>query len=433
MRHKPRNRWFVVAVFFVFMLLHQSDRLLIGTLTTNIMATFRITMTQMGAVSTGALIVGAVCYPLWGYLYDRYGRAKLLALASFIWGATTWLNAIAPTYKAFLVTRATTGIDDSSYPGIYSLISDLFGPKVRGKVYGLLQLTAPLGFLMGMILALSLRDVIGWRGVFYITGSLGVILAVVIYFGVPEPPRGGAEPEMVGLEPVTTYRFKWTIVWGLFKKPTLLFIFVQGFFGVFPWNVITFWFFAYLEKERGYTGMPLFVTMAVAVIVLAVGYPVGGALGDRLFQRTPRGRAIVSTIGVLAGAVLLWVTLSVPEANQWLFLVMLAFTALFIPFAAPNVVSTVYDITLPEVRSTALSIESLIESAGAALSPLIAGFIADRSSLGTAILLICVSTWLLCALFFIGVAIVVPGDIRTLRTQMQARAEAEQALQRVAL
>ena len=433
MRHQPRSRWFVVAVFFVFMLLHQSDRLLIGTLTTNIMATFRITMTQMGAVSTGALIVGAICYPLWGYLYDRYGRAKLLALASFIWGATTWLNAIAPTYKAFLITRATTGIDDSSYPGIYSLISDLFGPKVRGKVYGLLQLTAPLGFLLGMILALSLRDVIGWRGVFYITGSLGVILAVVIYFGVPEPPRGGAEPEMAGLEPVTTYRFKWPIVWGLFKKPTLLFIFVQGFFGVFPWNVITFWFFTYLEKERGYTGTPLFLTMATAVIVLAVGYPLGGALGDRLFQRTPRGRAIVSTIGVLAGAVLLWFTMSVPVANQGLFLVMLALTALFIPFASPNVVSTVYDITLPEVRSTALSIESLIESAGAALSPLIAGFIADRSSLGTAILLICVSTWLLCALFFMGVAVVVPGDIRTLRTQMQERAETEQALQKAAV
>jgi hypothetical protein len=35
-------------------------------------------------------------------------------------------------------------------------------------------------------------------------------------------------------------------------------------------------------------------------------------------------------------------------------------------------------------------------------------------------------------LFFIGVAVVVPGDIRTLRTQMQARAEAEQALQKAA-
>ncbi len=192
MNRTTNRRWFVVAIFFVFMLLHQSDKLLIGTLTPNIMSTFGITMTQMGAVSTGALIVGAIFYPLWGYLYDRYGRAKLLALASFLWGATTWLNAVAPTFRAFLFTRASTGIDDSSYPGIYSLIADYFPPRMRGKVYGILELTMPLGFLSGMVLALALRDTIGWRGVFYITGTLGVLLAAVIFFGVREAPRGAA-------------------------------------------------------------------------------------------------------------------------------------------------------------------------------------------------------------------------------------------------
>lgn len=42
MRHQSKHRWFVVAVFFFFMLLHQSDRLLIGTLTPNIMETFQL-------------------------------------------------------------------------------------------------------------------------------------------------------------------------------------------------------------------------------------------------------------------------------------------------------------------------------------------------------------------------------------------------------
>src|SRR3990172_3915289 len=152
MKPRLKYRGFVVAVFFAFMLLHQSDRLLIGPLTTPIMQTFGIDEVQMGAVSTGALLVAAVMYPLWGYLYDRYARAKLLALASFIWGATTWLNATVRSYPAFLITRSATGIDDSSYPGLYSLISDYFGPKVRGRIYGLLQLTQPLGYLLGTIL-----------------------------------------------------------------------------------------------------------------------------------------------------------------------------------------------------------------------------------------------------------------------------------------
>ena len=97
MQSQSRYRWFVLAIFFFFMLLHQSDKLMIGPLTTPIMETFGIDEVQMGAVFTGALLVGAFLYPLWGYLYDRYARAKLLALASLIWGATTWLSAIAPT------------------------------------------------------------------------------------------------------------------------------------------------------------------------------------------------------------------------------------------------------------------------------------------------------------------------------------------------
>jgi hypothetical protein len=59
---KPRHRWFVVLVLFLFVLLHQADKLLIGPLTTPIMEMFQISNTQMGAVFTGALIVGGVAY-----------------------------------------------------------------------------------------------------------------------------------------------------------------------------------------------------------------------------------------------------------------------------------------------------------------------------------------------------------------------------------
>jgi len=420
---KSRYRWFVVFVFFMFMLLHQADKLLIGPLTTPIMETFGINEEQMGKVFTGALAVGAVFYPLWGYLYDRYARSKLLAAASFLWGSTTWLSAIAPTYPAFLATRASTGIDDSSYPGLYSLISDYFGPRVRGRIYGLLQVAMPLGYIVGMVLASTLRDVVGWRGVFYITGSLGVLLSILIFFGVREVPRGKGEPELAGLEQIGIYRFDWKTARGLFRKRSLCLLFVQGFFGVFPWNVITYWFFRYLETERGYSSDAVLMTMVVAVLVLACGYFVGGAVGDFFFKRTPRGRLIVCTTAVLLGAILLAVTLNIPVGNQALFLGVLSLTALFIPFASPNVTSTVFDVTLPEVRSTAMAVQYFIESAGAALAPWMAGLIAVRSSLQNAILLICVSTWVLCSIFFAFAAYLVPLDIETLRQAMRERAE----------
>lgn len=424
--NSSKHRWFVVGIFFIFMLLHQADKLLIGPLTTEIMATFQINKTQMGAIFTGALIVGAVLYPVWGYLYDRFSRAKLLALASLIWGSTTWLSAIAPTYPTFLATRASTGVDDSSYPGLYSLISDYFGPRVRGKIYGLLELTMPLGYLFGMILALVLGNVIGWRSIFYITGTVGLLLSIVIFTCVKEAPRGQSEPEMAELKEITKYRFSWEEAKKLFQKKTILIIFLQGFFGVFPWNVITYWFFAYLETERGYNQEQILITMVIAVLVLASGYPLGGALGDYFFKKSPKGRVWVATTGVTCGAVLLLITMNIPIEKHVLFGFFLALTAIFIPMAAPNVISTVYDISVPEIRSTALSIQYFIESAGAALAPLLAGFIADRSSLRVSILVICITAWVLCAIFFLIASRFIHKDVHDLRHQMKERALADQ-------
>ena len=67
----------------------------------------------------------------------------------------------------------------------------------------------------------------------------------------------------------------------------------------------------------------------------------------------------------------------------------------------------------------------LIEESGAALAPLLAGLIATSSSLHNAILIICVSAWVLCSIFFAVTAYLVPRDIDTLRGQMRQRAERE--------
>ena len=429
MEKTNRYRWFVVGIFFAFMLLHQSDKLLIGPLTPEIIREFNITKTQMGAVLTGALIVGTVLYPIWGYLYDRYARAKLLALASFIWGATTWLSAVVRTYPAFLGTRASTGIDDSSYPGLFSLIADYFGPQMRGKIYGLLQLSQPIGYLVGMILALMLAPSIGWRSIFYITGSLGIVLAVFIFFGVKEIPRGKAEPEYEGMDEITQFRFSWDAARDVLKKRTMWFIFLQGFAGIFPWNVITYWFFTYLQEERGYDSNSVLFTMAPVILILAAGYFVGGALGDWLFKRTHKGRIIVSSFGVLMGAIFLFFALETPLEARGAFFILMVLTAIFMPLSSANVISTVYDITLPEVRSTAQAVEYFIENGGAALAPLMAGIIADATNLHTAILTICVTAWLLCFILYLGALFFIDGDIKSLRTQMTARAEQEKARQ----
>ncbi|MBN1304736.1 MAG: MFS transporter [Anaerolineales bacterium] len=427
MQKSKNYRWLVVVIFFLFMLLHQTDKLLIGPLKGQISEDFNITNTQFGMVVTGALVVGTILYPIWGYLYDRFARAKLLSLASFIWGSTTWLSAIVRTFPGFIAARASTGVDDSSYPGLYTLIADYFGPQVRSKVYGILQLSQPIGYLVGMVLALMVAPGLGWRNIFFITGGLGIVLSIAIFFGVKEMPRGKAEPEFEGMEEMAKFTFSWEQAKQIIKKRTMWFVFLQGFAGVFPWNVITYFFFDYLAKERGYDEMSILFTMGPIVLILASGYFVGGSLGDWAFKKTPKGRIIVSATGVIIGALFLFLAITTPIQSRIAFFVLMSITALFMPFSSPNVISTVYDVTVPEVRSTAQSVEYFIENSGAALAPLLAGIISDAFSMQTAILTICITAWVICFFFYLGAIAYVEGDIKTLRDEMAARAAAQKA------
>ena len=422
----PRYRWFVVFIFFFFMLLHQTDKLMIGSLQVSISETFGLNDFQWGLVNSGALASATILYPLWGYLYDRYARAKLLALASFIWGATTWLNAVVRTYTGFLITRASTGIDDSSYPGIFTLIADYFGPNMRGKVYGILQIAQPLGFLAGLILGQVVAPLIGgWRSVFYITGGLGLVVAFLIYFGVKEMPRGKAEPEFENMPEMATFRFSWAEAKEIFRKRTMWFVFLQGFAGVFPWNVIIFFFFGYLETERGYNSNEIIGTMAPVILILAAGYFIGGYIGDLLFKRTKKGRILISSAGVLLGAIFLYLAMTTPVDQPNQFFLFMCLTAGFMPLSSANVIATVYDVTVPEVRSTAQAIEYFVENSGAVVAPALTGALivasGDRSF---AIMSICIVSWLLCFVFYLGALFTIDKDTRSLRTKMAERASA---------
>lgn len=427
----------VVVIFFFFIFLHQTDKLLIGSLQIPISKTFNLNDLQWGLVNSGALIIGTILYPIWGYLYDRFARAKLLALASLIWGATTWLSAFVRTYPQFLLTRASTGVDDSSYPGLYSLVADYFPPKVRGKVYGVLQVPQPLGYLAGMILALMVAPMLegkifnleGWRSIFLITGFLGIIMAIIIFLFVKDIPRGQAEPEFKGMKDVGQYKFSIKEAKLIFRKKTMWFIFLQGFVGVFPWNVITYFFIGYLLTERGYDNNSVLFVMGPVILILSLGYYVGGSLGDWLFKKTKKGRIIISSIGVILGALFLLLALLTPIDQRTTFFIWMSLTALFMPFSSPNVLSTIFDITPPEVRSTAQAVEYFIENSGAALAPIIAGSIALATTKQTAILTICISTWVLCFFLYLGALFFIDGDIKTLRDQMAQRADLQKKSQ----
>ncbi|UNQ73227.1 MFS transporter [Infirmifilum sp. NZ] len=417
-----RYKWFVVLFFFAFLTVHEADRFIISAVAPQVKEEFNVTYGQLGLVFSLTVLVAAVLYPVWGYLYDRYSRKILAGLAALIWGFTTIFNALSRTFSQFFATRLATGIDDAAPPGIYSLVADYFEPYDRGKAMGLLNATGPLGAIIGSILALSLVGAgMSWRSAFFITGPIGVVIGILTILLVKDVPRGSSEPELEGLLVEDIYKARLSDLSKLLRIRSLLLLYLQGFWGVFPWNAITFWIITYMEVERGFTPDFVMVVMVLWLVAMTAGNIVAGYLGDRLFRVTKRGRALLGAVVVLFSAILIYLTMNATATEEFLIFGLL--TAFEIPMAGPNVVAMITDVTEPELRASATGYLRFFENIGSAVSPALTGFMAEGLSLGAAITIVSASTWLLCFVFFTLLAIVIPKDIDRLRRIIRERAD----------
>ncbi|MEM2506281.1 MAG: MFS transporter [Nitrososphaeria archaeon] len=416
--------WTVAIILFIFRSLHTADIYVISVVLPQILEEFNITYTSGGAIFTATFAFSVLLYPVWGYLFDKYSRKLLISLSGILWGITTWLNTLPKNFEGFFVTRTLTGVDDTPPSGINSLISDYFPPKSRGKPLGLINATGAFGALIGTIVGVMIGYVYGWRYLFLITGGVGIMMAFIVYLYVKDVPRGSSEPELAGLTlKEGLYRIKFREMFSLVKRPSLLFLNLQGFFGVFPWQCLQAWIFTYMLKERLFDETEAMVVMLIWLIVMVIGNLVGGAIGDLLFSRIYSGRAIVGAVDVFLSALTLYVTIIWPMEDIVGFTILGALASFILPMAGPNVSAAVTDVTEPEARSSADSLLRIFEFAGSSASPLIAGYLADSLGLGLSILYVSVSTWIVCGILFIVLAFVIPKDIIATRDKIRRRAE----------
>ncbi len=427
-RSVTRRRWVVVLILFLFLILHQVDLVLIGPLAFNIMLELNIDEDRFFLIQALTTLVVAVFYFIWGYLFDTHTRKKLIALGGFIWGATAWLRVIAPTFATFLVSQAASGVDDAIRPGIFSIVGDYFRPWNRGKIFGLLQLTQPVADLVAMILALVLGSQFGWRPLFLLTGLMGLLMAFMVYFGVIEPKRGVSDPEFSSFLPTGTYTFDWVLAKKLLRKPSLILLYLQSFFAIFPWTVVMSSLLIYLGEVRGYSTDEMQFLLMSLFLVLALGYPIGGIIGDSLFTYDKRCRICVSLLGVVLSAVGLFFVVGVPVGQNGLFMLLMMLTAFFMPFARPNLLATIFDITLPEVRSTALAIFMFFQLLGSFVAGLLASYLMGRMDLVGMIRWLGVLPWGICVLLLVGVLILLPKEIRQIHRHMAYRSYLESRL-----
>jgi MFS family permease len=305
----------------VFIILASMDNVAIGIvppLYGSIGTSFGVGEGHIALATTVMFLISAVAAIGFAYAGDRTNRKPVLILGTVIWIAGTVWSGLSGSYPSFLLSQVVAAFGLGAVASVsFAVVSDLVSPKRRGLVMSFWGLSQGVGTLAGTLVG-GLLGHADWRNPFIVVSIAGAV-ATLAYVFTYDVPRGDSQPELAGIE--YDERIHHDDLPMILRRRTNVWLIVQGFsaqiaFGSLVWLPALF-------RERavaqGYsTGTAIIVGSVFATLFQLGGALsiLGGLAGDRLQRRTPRGRALVASIGVLAAVPFYLVLFFVPMKIQ---------------------------------------------------------------------------------------------------------------------
>jgi MFS family permease len=314
-------------------------------------------------------------------------------------------------------------------PATFSIMSDTFPPKDRGKALGIMEAIGVFGIVIATVGLGFLATPTMWRWGFFLLGGFSVLSGLMVWFLVDEPVRGEAEPELAGkITQKDAQKFGMEIsdIPKVLKIPTIWVAIGQGLAGTMPWVVMAAFLITWLVNERGIPTENATFVFAGIVFGTAFSNIIGGYLGDWAEQVSPKyGRTFIGQVSIISGIPLTFILFT--RTADWTLAQIITlsfFTALMISWPGKGAKEPMMQgVVPPELRGTAFSITTFIESGFAAIAGIIAGTLADRIGLSEALLWTVPFPWIICAILFSFFYLTYPKDSEKLRMLMAERAE----------
>lgn len=275
--------------------LNMLDRQLLAIVAEPIKLELGLTDTQLGLL-TGpmfAVLYAAAAMPI-AWMADRWNRVHILGWCAVGWSALTGAAGFAGNFIQLATARMTMSIAEAGCnPCAQSLIGDYVPPERRASALGVYAMGVPLGLAAAGFIGGPLADAFGWRNTFFIMGAASMVVAFLVFFTLPEPPRR-ALVRAEGDTGEESFR-------ALLRKPTFQHQMLAGAwgsaasYGALAWGIV--FVVRYFDWTPGQVGA-VFATLGAATALVATW--LGGYLGDRLSRRDPRWLAWMPAIaGIL--------------------------------------------------------------------------------------------------------------------------------------
>jgi MFS transporter, DHA1 family, inner membrane transport protein len=268
--------------------------------------------TTAALLSTGFTLPYALVQPVLGALADMFSKTRLMAACMLILGIATLAGGLAVNFEMLMGLRILAGITAGGvFPIALAIAGDRVPVKQRQVAISRLLFAAMTGNLLGASGAGVVGDLIGWRGVFFLTGAIDLIALTLAIPGF----RG--MNETAGRFDLSTFIPNYRAV---FRNPLAKYcfgaVFVEAIFlfGVFPYMAV-------MLRSEG-------VTQASIAGVVIAGFGIGGIFYAMLVSwllATIGEQRLMAAGGMVMAICLLMIALRAPWPVEFANFVLLGF------------------------------------------------------------------------------------------------------------
>ena len=350
------------------------DRQIVAILLQSIKTDMDLTDTQLGMLTGLAfgIFYATLGIPI-AYLADRISRKKIIIASLSLFSVMTFACGLAQNYIQLLLARIGVGIGEAgTNPPSHAIIADMYGPSERATPLAVFALGINLGLFVAFLGGGWINDHYGWRTAIQVIALPGLLLAVIAWFTLREPPRGMSdEKAALDAPPMKeTFQLMWRTrsIRHLLIGSTLI---ITVGYGAVAW--LPSFFIRVHDMSATQVGGMLALMIGIGG---GIGTALGGIVADRLGKRDVRWNFwLVGGLGIFAApfSLMAYMSSDLQSTIAWIFIPMLMGALYFGPTLA-----MLHTLVKPEMRSLASAIMLFINNIiGLGIGPLGVGIISD--------------------------------------------------------
>jgi EmrB/QacA subfamily drug resistance transporter len=195
----PQRRRVVLAACVVASSMAFIDGSALTVALPRLRAAFETDLASVQWVLNGYVLTLASITLIGGALADVYGRARMLAVGSLLFGVTSAMCALAPSVAWLIAARVLQGIAAAILtPSSLALIGAIYPKDERNRAVGVWAAASALTTAGGPVLGGWLVESFGWQSVFWINPPLALIVVGLLAAFAPEDQHEQRRFDMIG-------------------------------------------------------------------------------------------------------------------------------------------------------------------------------------------------------------------------------------------